>query len=573
MVPTPRNWVSSPIFWGVCLLFLLVGLGFALTADLSADPPLGASDLEGQLLLGARARVPGEIVYLGEWSPDVLIPLQTEIQAVAFRWFGVNLGTARKVTVAAALLAILLLYLLVARSSGPRVAFLTALFLAANPVFFAMARTALPPVLSLVFLLVVIHLWVAGARRHVFAFLAGLSLVGVGLAENGPVNFHFLLAGLVMALFLRLHAWKMAWFPRTRSRLRFFFAGAAAGLLFLFLSVLAHWDQYGVMWRHFLRVSPQALAMGLLESPVSMLHLVQRMPFVTLVAMGYFLFFAKNAVRPIARHRRLDEVRLWFLSWLLVGVPYFLLGSRTAFSELVLLVPPICVLAAEGLARLVAERKIRRPEIDVMIVMLLLASVTWLFSATFVHSMSLRMNLPRFWQEHWIRVSLAAAFVLWAALTYFLGWLYLKWKKFTFPLAPVPITIAAGLLSIAVLGSGIHHSLQWWRHRTHEVVTVSAAMDALPPNALVVGSWAPILTLGRPVGAAIIWPHVNASLLPWHSRVTHLVLQRGRESNPELPPLRLFAPETGGPGVALLGEIGRVHGKHLFLYRVLRPRP
>lgn len=550
---------------------ILAGLGLALSSDPLADPPLGASDLEGQLLLGARARVPGQPVPLGEWAPEVLLPFQTRIHAAAFRLFGVRLTSARRVSVAAALLAILLLYLLVLRSSEPRVAFLAALFLAVNPVFFAMARTALPPALSLVFLLGVIWLWVAGARRRLFSFLAGLALIGAGLAENGPVNAHFLLAGLLMAVFLRLHAWKMAWFPQTRSRLRFFLSGCATGLAVLFLFMLGHWDQYGLMWHHFLRVSPRSLTMGLLQSPVSMAHLVQRMPVVALVAMGYFLFFAKSAVRPIARHRRLDEVRLWFLSWLLTGVPFFVFGSRTSISSLVLLVPPICVLAAEGLVRLLDSHHIQRPQIDVMIVMLLIASLTWFFSASLVHHVSLRMNLPTFWQQHWIRASLASAVLLWAALTYLLGWLYLKSKKFTLPLAPIPIRILTSLLLVTALALGANRSVQWWRHRTHRTETLSAAMGVLPPNALVVGSWAPLLTLGHPAGAAIIWPHVNSNPLPWHSHVTHLLLQQGRESDAALPPLWLFAKENGGPGVALLGEVGRIRGKHLFLYRVLLP--
>ena len=47
-----------------------------------------------------------------------------------------------------ALATLLLLYLLILRATGPAPALLTVLFLAVNPVYFGVARTALPGVSS-----------------------------------------------------------------------------------------------------------------------------------------------------------------------------------------------------------------------------------------------------------------------------------------------------------------------------------------------------------------------------------------------------------------------------------------
>ena len=571
MVLTGRNWGTWPTLWGICLLVLLAGWALFLAADMGADPPLGASDLEGQLLLGARDRMPGQDLPLGEWAPAVLLPLQTRIQALAFRTFGRELATARAVTGVGALLALAVLYLLILRASGPLTAFLTVLILAVNPVFFAVARTALPSVLSILFMLLVIRLWLAGARRPFFAYLSGAALVTVGLGENGPVNLFFLLAGFLMAVMLRLHAWKMAWFPATRRRLRFFWAGCVTALVPFVISVLTHWDQYGVMWRHFAGFSLPAMVTNLLRSPIAAGDLMQRMPLVVVVALVYFLFFAKDVIRPVARHRRLDEVRLWFLCWLLAGIPFFVFGFHTALHELVLLVPATCVLAAEGVTRLYALRRIERPKIDVMIVLILLASIAWFASAWAVRLLLIRITLPSVFEPHRLRTALAGTLVLWAGLTYVLGWLYLKWRQLSLlRLERLPVRSVAVVLLLGILGVGVASGGSWWSNRRHEVREAAAALAVLPADALVVGSWAPLLTLEKEARAAIIWPHVNAAPEPWHAEVTHLLLQEGRETDPLLAPLRLFEGRAGAPGLVREDLTLRIRGRAIRLYRVIR---
>ena len=115
----------------------------------------------------------------------------------------------------------------------------------------------------------------------------------------------------------------------------------------------------------------------------------------------------------------------------------------------------------------------------------------------------------------------------WAGATYLLGWLYLRWKRFTLPLRPLPVTLVAAALLAGILGRGAAENWTWWRHRTQDARNASAMLAGLPAHALVVGSWAPLVTLDAPARAAIIWPGLNAEDRGWPGEVTHLFLQAG----------------------------------------------
>ena len=366
-----------------------------------------------------------------------------------------------------------------------------------------------------------------------------------------------------------MHAWKMAWLPETRRRLRFFWAGVFLAVCAYFLFILANWHGFGTMWSHLTRLSPRILAGNVLRSPLYAASMIRYMPITAVIALGYFLFFAKGAVRPLARHRRLDEIRLWLLGWLLMGIPFFVLRGDPNLYGLILLVPPLSALAAEGIVRLFALRRFERPRIDVMIVMLLIAGCVWFVVAWFVSRGLGRSLLSGYWADHELRAAILVALVAWAGATYLLGWLYLRWKRFTLPLRPLPVTLVAAALLAGILGRGAAENWTWWRHRTQDARNASAMLAGLPAHALVVGSWAPLVTLDAPARAAIIWPGLNAEDRGWHGEVTHLFLQAGRESDPALPPLRLFHPENGGPGVRRLPVTARLGGREVRLYEVL----
>lgn len=569
MLLTPRNWGASPTFWVICLGLVLAGLAVALFSDMGADPPLGPSTYEGQLLAGARALIPGQDIPPSPWAPEMLSPLQVRLDAWAFRSIGTSLETARGVSALMALGVVALFFLLLRRSMGPLAALLAATFLSVNPVFFAAARTALPSVLSMFLMLITVWLWIAGARRGLAAFAGGMFLVLAGLVENGITSIFFLMAGGLVAIFLRMHAWKMAWHPHVRRRLQLASGGFLVAAIPYFIYVMAHWQGIGTMWSHIAPFSLRGIAGNLVHSPTYVASMVRHMPITSTVALAYFLFFAKGAVRPLARHRRLDEMRLWLLAWLLAGVPFFVLRGDRNLHALILLVPPLVALAAEGIVRLFALRRFERPKIDVMIVMFLIAGTTWFVVAWLATRWLNRVTLPEYCAQHWLRTAVFTVLVGWVVVTCILGWLYLHWKRFTLPLRPVPVTLLAIALTAGIIGLGVGESWAWWRHRTHDVRDASVLVEGLSSRALVVGSWAPMVTLGHPARAGVIWAGVSAEDEAWYGEVTHLLLEKGRETDPTLPPLRFFLAEGGGPGVRRVPVTARIRGREIAFFEVL----
>ncbi|NNF07873.1 MAG: hypothetical protein HKN21_14005, partial [Candidatus Eisenbacteria bacterium] len=121
------------------LAYLFVALlvtffAIALLVDPAADPPLGVSDLEGQVLIGAKSLVPGHNVPLDDWNPALVSPTQVALTTWAYRVFGVSLEVARSLTAGVSLLVVVLFFLLV-RRMNPTVAILATALLVLNPIF------------------------------------------------------------------------------------------------------------------------------------------------------------------------------------------------------------------------------------------------------------------------------------------------------------------------------------------------------------------------------------------------------------------------------------------------------
>lgn len=554
--------------WTALFLLWLLGFTLMLSVDPAADPPLGPSALEGQLLLHARAAVDSS-VPTGVWNPGLISPTQMQATEWAFRLFDVSLASARMVTTVAAILAVSLFFGLVRRMAGPRVALLAAVLLTMNPIFFAVCRTALPAVFSIFGMLAVIRLWLWSDRSVLAAFLSGAGLVWVSLAENGPDNAFFLGAGILAAVLVRLHAWKMPWLAVTRRRLGAFWAGAGVALAGFVIQMLRRWDEFGATWSHFKSFDLHLVAVNTVMAPLYLSKLIQRMPIISGLALVFFLFFAKETVGPVARHRRMDETRLWFLGWIIVGTGYFTLTAAPPLNALVLLVPPMCFLAAKCLSNLLWLRKFSRPRMDVMIVSLLLAGSAWFGSAWLVHAFYGRLGWTGFWEEHVIRGTLLLVILLWLLVSALLITAYLEWKHFTIQLRPLPTVVVTVVLLGGILGLGGHRLYEWWIHRTYDVRDTKDALGAvLDHDALVVGSWAPLVTLGTAARGTLVWPGVNDHGQPWIEEVTHLLLAEGNEHREDTPPLSTF--RDLGRSIERVPPVTRVGSARLHLYRLER---
>ena len=526
----------------VLLALLLAGFAGLVVVDPTDDGPLRMSDLGGQLLLGARV-LAGERLPLDEWNPGLVYAGQTHLAGAAFRLFGTGPETARILTALAAVLAAFLFHDLVRRSAGRGTALLALLLLITNPVFVGLARSTLPAMFSLLAMLATIRLWIAGGTHRAAAVLAGAAVVWTALADNAPHTLFFAGAALFAGGLVRLHAWKMPWLPATRLRLGA--VGVGAGLLAVVVAsvVLTHLRGYLLLWEHMRILDARVIASNVVLAPRYLGELVVAMPVVAVFALFYFLVYAKSAVRPVARHRDLDEVRLWFLGWLLAGGVAVALTPAPGLPMLGLLVPPLCAVAAEALLALLGLRRIARPRTDPMIVLLMFAGAAWFGIAWLVQLGYARLPLSGYLAEHQIQGTFLLVVLLWTGVVALLGWVFLHWKRFTLHVHPAPVVILFLAAMGGALGHGAARVTSDWTQRTHEVAATRQALRTLPAGSLVAGSWAPIATLGTEAGAVVIFPGVNDEPRPWHDRVTHLLLAGAGERNPAHAPLSVFRGE------------------------------
>jgi len=520
-----RGWARA------AMVLLLLGFAVVVLSDPTADPPLGTSGLEGELLLGARAVVPGETVMLGEWNPWFLAPSQLAVTGAAFRLEGVSLALARRVNAVFVLVLVAVFHEVVRRSLGPRRALLASVFLMVNPALFAAARYASLASFSLLWMLLGVSLasGPGGGELQVRRgrmFAAGAVTTWAALLENAPVNVFFLVAAVIWSALVRLHAWKMPWVSAAKSRLRWFWAGAGTLGAVYAGAMATRGDAAWATWGHFLHPTPRLVAANFIRAPVHLAELFRLMPVVTVLTLVFFLFYGKSVFGPVARHRRLDEVRVWFFAWLVSGFAYFTLAGSHQLETLVLLVVPMCVLAVEGLSHLFRLRTLARPRLDVMIVAMLIAGFSW-FAGCWLVDRFYPFWAGEFWNAHRIRGSYLLLALFWPAATGILIWLYLKWKHLEVRVPPLLVLAATfGIAACSLVPAALRMG-EWWSGRTHAVDAARAEFQDLPAGSMVVGSWAPTLTLGTRSGAAVIWPGVNDGNQPWHDRVTHLLFDAG----------------------------------------------
>ena len=135
--------------WLVLAVAVLVVLLLLRSAHLAADPPTwisGSGDLytdEGWWATNAAAQYfTGDWYQPGGYNPAVAAPVMPMLENAAFRLYGFGLLTARRVSLACALTAMLLLCLLIARREGRRAAWYCALLLAGSYLVFTFSRLA-----------------------------------------------------------------------------------------------------------------------------------------------------------------------------------------------------------------------------------------------------------------------------------------------------------------------------------------------------------------------------------------------------------------------------------------------
>jgi hypothetical protein len=518
----------------------------------SLDPPAsvtgGPTPNEGLYLLNARHHAVVGAWRLDDWDASVLHPLGSRLYASSFEWAGTGLVNARTLTALVALAGIAIFHLLMTRAGGSGTALLATLFLAANGIHVIFSRQANPAPLALLLMFLTILAWDFGRRRIGWALVSGALAGLAAVVENGPHDLFFLATAFVATVMVRLQAWKMPWTGRTRRRIRLFWGGVA--LVLLAWGTWLVQPELDVLVRMLNTPLGQMrlghVAQNLFMAPFNFYDLIRWVPMLTVIALLYLLVFARSLFAPIARHRELSEVRVWFFAWLLTAPVYFALRWERPLGVLVLLIPPMCVAASEALVAILKLTQVKKPEIDVMVVLGLMAFTIWTGVQITVHTIVMvgyRRFPPEFF-EHQFRYEFLIVALVALPLLILASHLWLRWKRRRLAVSPglalgmCCLGVAGVLLSDGLVAHAVH------RRSSADVLAAARRLAALPADAVTAGSWAPTLSLDSGRRGLVVWPGMNDRRPVERHGITHLVLQRGSREFPGVNPA--FGDEAEG---------------------------
>ncbi|TPW18063.1 MAG: hypothetical protein FD129_128 [bacterium] len=532
-------------------------------AQPTLDPPAsitgGPTPNEGLYLLNARHQAVAGVWRMDEWDASVLHPLGSRLHAIAFEQFGTSLTGARTLTALLAMVGIVLFHLLMRRAGSAGTALLATLFLSVNGVHVIFSRQVNPAPLALLLMFLTILLWDLGRRRLFWSCLSGVCLATTAFVENGPHNLFFLATALLATLMVRLQAWKMPWTGQTRRRIRLFWFGAFGVIVgWAILLVRPELDVMTRMLETPLgRMKLGHVAQNLFMAPFNFYDLIRWVPGLVVIGLAYLLVFARSLFAPIARHRALSEVRIWFFAWLVTAPIYFALRWDRPLGVLVLLIPPLCVAVAEALVAILRLTQVRKPEIDVMVVLGLIGLTIWMAVQITVH-MAVMLgyrSLPAAFFQHQFRFELLLVLVVALPLVILASHLWLRWKQRTMTVSK---PVALGLFCLAtagVLASDL--KVDWAVHAkaSPDVLAAATAIRRLPAGSVIAGSWAPTLSLDSGRRGLVVWRGMNDSNPIETYGITHLALQRDSRESPGANPA--FGPDA--PAILLRMKQVGVH--------------
>jgi len=396
---------SSIPFVIVFALLILVAFGLRVYS-LDSDAPHHLSVSQGLTTDGANTVYAGRNRTLfGQWSPEIegFPAVQNSSRAmdwlsnVTFSMVGIGFWQAGYLAVALGLLTISVVAAFARRHFGNRVAILSALFLTFNYAFLfynriPVAYTLVGLVLAIIlyamgkgqnkplFLVVAIILAIFGIVNVKIASIASLPMIIVGLSyliyerysSKGKFNRRVILLIAVLVLLALL----------------FLFFGPSGNL---FLSRL---DERSVNFSYGIEENIRFLVVSLLEFGIYSAFFVRMMP-LFILSFVYVIYRAANLVTR--KRKKLPYSEILALSYLLGVTAMLLLSNQQPARHLILLIPPMSLISAMAIDRLLrVERLGTARNLGYILPIVVLLGLTYLsyqiLVATFRMAMALRMG-------------------------------------------------------------------------------------------------------------------------------------------------------------------------------------
>ncbi len=552
--------------WLILLLFLvLLGIRFV---HLGADPPVylspsgGLFGDESALAHNARNKVLFGKWISDDWNPFIYNPILSLLEYLSFSLLGVGLRQLRLVNVIAVGLSFFLLWPVLKKGSGRRVALLAVLLLGFNYIFIMYNRLGLNDTFLVLPMILTLSLWHRGLHRPAVLFLAGMSSFACYITKASSL--FFVLATLFALIFAQIQ--KFAAEKRIRTLIgppALYLGGVGLSYLLwhvlFFLPLRAEFAKISDRW--FDLAMPTRLSR--LWSNLASLTFPRYLTNTALELTIVWLFLPLLIFGLLRWWKKVRPMEIYALLWL--GGGYVALNglSYRPLRYFVPLIPAFALLCAFALDRIweFAEQGPRRWSRGQLVWLLFLgpAEILW--------AMILFRRLV-----HPVRFLKIGGSVLGLTILILSLWLVrrkIREKEFSVDRkTALRVFLQSAVVSVVAFSLYLNGSfyLKWFKDPKYTVIETSKDLGKILDNAYIAGLWSPLATIENRHRALYVgrnWFNFESTFERYP--VTHLFLWDGNDKEE----LRFF--QSAYPQVMERAELIKIYfikAKPVRLYKI-----
>jgi 4-amino-4-deoxy-L-arabinose transferase-like glycosyltransferase len=481
--------------------WLIVVLFAALLASrlihLGADPPVylspsgGLFGDESALAHNARNKVLFGEWMTDDWNPYFYNPILSILEYFSFSLLGVGLKQLRLVNVAAVFVSLLLLWAVLKKSSGKRIALLSIILLGGNYIFTMYGRLGLNDTFLILPMALTLFFWQKGLDKPKILFLAGVSSFACYISKASALFFILAtLAALIFALWQKYTAEKSV--KRAVSSLVWYLSGLGVSYVLWFVLF------YSPHKMEFARISSSwfSLAMpshlGRLWLNLTSLTFPGYMTNTAVELIIAWLYLPLIIYGLLRWRKKMQPMEIYLFLWLCGGYVALNGLSYRPLRYFVPLIPAVCLLCAIALNKIwdFGEQKKRKVS-KAMFIRLFILGLP--YAAWVIILLNRCVSLERV-------LKIGSPILGLAVLLTLLLLIIQKVQKnvlFRDRPAALKVFLRSAVVSIIAFVLYLNGSFYWSWLRTpkYTVMETSRELGQILDNAYIAGLWSPLATI------------------------------------------------------------------------------
>jgi len=556
----------SARYWFIILLFIYI-LASRLY-NLGADPPIHLSSSGG--LFGdemAYAHNARNKILFGNWitdgwNPFIYSPILTILEYLSFSVIGVGLVQLRLVNVIVVLFSFLLLFIILKKNGGERVALIAILLLGFNYVFLMYSRLGLNDTFLIFPITLTLYLWQKGLNKQPILFLAGMSSFACYVTKASAL--YFIIAtfiSLVFALFQRYR--KDNTINEIILPLAYFLSGVGISFVFWYIFFFSpHKMEFTSISEDWFRLAMPSNIARFWHNLTSFTFpkYMSRTPIELVISWSYAPLIIYGLLK---NWKKVRPIEIFVFLWAIGG--YIALNGLNyrPLRYYVTLIPAICILASFALDKM--WEGIYQKKFTINKVSLIWSSFFWLVYAIWIiiflkNGISYQKILEEAYSFIVMTIILMIFFLIIQKIRQVS--IVVNWKS-VFQIFIKSTVVSIIFLTLYINGS---YYLRWVGNAKYTVMDVSKELGKMLDQAYIAGLWSPLATIENRHKALYVgnnWFNYKDTFKKYP--ITHLFLWDGNNAE-ELRFLERAYPETMKRASIL--KIYTIKGLPVRLYKI-----